>query len=83
MTVNCATDKFTVGGTVSGLANTVVLGNENGPDLFVNVNGKFAFPETLESRAAYDVRVRNHPIEPAQFCAVTSGTGNVAAADVT
>lgn len=85
VTVNCVSDKYTIGGTIMGLAGTVVLSNNGGADLPVNSLGKFAFPDALDSGASYDVQVRTQPSSPLQTCVVTAGTGTgkVAAADVT
>jgi len=43
VSVNCTTDRFTVGGTLSGLAagNSVTLINNGGGDLTVNADGGF------------------------------------------
>jgi environmental stress-induced protein Ves len=82
--VNCATDKFTVGGTVSGLKGTgLVLQNNAGDNVTVNADGTFAFPTTLTSAAAYAVTVKTQPSNLSQTCTVTNGTGNVTSANIT
>jgi large repetitive protein len=82
--VDCATDKFVVGGIVSGLAGTVVVQNRAGDDITVSANGSFAFPTTVASGAAYDVTVLSQPDAPSQTCTVTSGgSGTVTDADIT
>ncbi len=83
VTVNCATNSYTVGGTVSGLAGTVVLRNNGGDDLTLSTNGAFAFATPVASGGAYAVTVQTQPGSPSQTCVVTSGSGTVAGANVT
>lgn len=81
--VNCSDQKFAIGGTISGLEGTgLVLQNNAGDDLPVNVNGTFAFAAPLEDRASYAVTVKSQPTNKWQTCAVTGGAGTVAAAPV-
>lgn len=81
--VNCAPSRFTVGGTVTGLGGKgLVLQNAGGAELAVTANGGFAFPETVETGAAYDVTVKAQPKDLTQTCTVTSGSGTVGKADV-
>lgn len=81
--VDCATDRFTVGGLVSGLAGTVVLQNNGGDDITISSNGSFAFPSTIASGDSYEVTVATHPDAPSQTCTVSSGAGTVTDADIT
>ena len=74
ITVNCATNRYTLGGTLSGLNGTVVLKNGT-QEVTVTSNGTFAFPQTLLSGTAYDVQVKTPPA--IQDCTVTRGTGSV------
>lgn len=85
VTVTCVTSKFTVGGTISGLATgaSVILQNSGGDNLTRSVNGAFTFATSVNSGAAYAVTVLTNPSSPSQTCAVTVGAGNVAAANVT
>jgi len=69
----------TVGGTVSGLAGTLVLQNNAGDDLKLTADGKFTFSTAAAEGSAYDVSVRTQPLW--QFCSVTKGSGT-ASADV-
>jgi hypothetical protein len=81
--VNCATDTYAIGGTISGLAGgSVKLQNAGGDDLLVNANGPIAFATPLPTGAPYDVAVVDQPTNPNQTCVVTNGAGNVAAANV-
>jgi cysteine-rich repeat protein len=83
VTVNCTTNSYTVGGTVTGLVGSVVLQDDGANDLTVNANGSFAFPVGLPSGAAYAVTVLTQPPSPAQTCIVSQGTGTIASANVT
>ncbi len=80
--VNCDADKFTISGTVTGLAGTgLVLQNNGGDDLSVT-SGSFAFATTVASGQMYNVKVLTQPAGPTQSCLVTGGTGAIAAADI-
>ncbi|WP_309889340.1 hypothetical protein [Archangium sp.] len=79
ITVNCATNSYTLGGTISGLNGTVVLKNGT-QEVTVTSNGTFAFPQTLLSGTAYDVQVKTPPA--IQDCTVTRGTGSVGSGNV-
>lgn len=82
--VNCATGTFAIGGTVSGLAGSgLVLQNNNGDDLRIAGNGPFQFAGLLASGAGYNVRVKIQPANPAQACAVTNNSGTVGNSSVT
>ncbi len=71
--------KHFVGGTVSGLAGSVVLQNNAGDDLTLTADGNFTFASALNEGAAYEVSVGAQPLW--QFCKVSKGSGN-ASADV-
>lgn len=79
--VACARTLFKIGGTVTGLRNTLVLQNNLGDDLTLTASGTFQFATGLQSGAAYAVTVKTRPA--GQVCAVTASAGTVAAADVT
>ncbi len=73
---------YTIGGSVSGLAPGLTVTLANGADaLPVTASGAFTFPTAVFGQAAYAVSVRTQPA--GQTCAVGSGTGTVAAANVT
>ncbi len=79
--VSCVTNRYQVGGTVSGLGNApVVLQNNAGDDLSVASNGVFTFATSLLSGASYAVTVKTSPA--GLFCFVTLGTGTISNADV-
>jgi hypothetical protein len=81
--INCATNAFLVGGTVTGLAGTLVLHNNGTDTQTITTNGSFSFPTPVTSGGAYAVTVLTQPATPSQTCAVSSGTGSVATANVT
>ena len=85
VTVSCATNRYQIGGAVSGLAGSGLRLRNNGGDEIELAPGatSFAFPARVESGGAYAVTVSAQPTSPSQSCAVTGGSGTVAAADVT
>jgi alpha-tubulin suppressor-like RCC1 family protein len=72
---------FTVGGTLAGLATgaSVVLQNNGVSNLTLSNNGAFTFPAAVNGGGAYAVTVLAQPSNPAQTCAVTSGSGTLSA----
>jgi hypothetical protein len=84
VTVSCTTNApntYTVSGTVSGLAGTVVLTNSGGDNLSVVTDGSFTFATALTGGATYKVAVVTQP--SGQSCAVNNGSGTVGSANVT
>jgi N-acetylneuraminic acid mutarotase len=78
--VACTTTTFTIGGSVSGLAGSgLVLQNNGGDNLAVSANGSFTFKTAIASGASYSVTVLTQPSTPAQICTVTGGTGTASA----
>jgi hypothetical protein len=84
--VTCTTNKYTLGGTLSGLGAGKTLdlrapqpGAMNG--LILSANGAFTFPETLTNNTEYDVSVFAQPQN--QVCTVTNGHDAVSGANVT
>src|SRR5262249_52577049 len=67
--VNCATNTFSVGGTVSGLVGAVVLRINGINNLTVSANGTFTFSPPLADGTAYTVTVFTQPT--GQSCSVT------------
>ncbi len=84
VSINCTTNSFTIGGTVSGLVGTsLVLQNNGANDLAINSSGAFTFTTPILSGTDYAVTVAMQPLNPAQLCTVTGGSGTVGAANVT
>jgi len=75
---------YRVGGTVTGLAgrNFVLEDRAQAIELLVAADGSFEFNRNYGSGAAYDVRVKSPPVDPAQVCTVLRGSGTVAAVSV-
>ncbi len=80
--VNCGTNSYTAGGTVTGLGGALVLQNEGHSDLTVTANGSFAFSPQA-SGTPYSVTIKTQPSSPVQVCTVTNGSGTVTNASVT
>lgn len=85
VSIACANQAFTIGGTVSGLSGTtgVVLQDNGGDNLTVKASGSFTFKTPVSAGATYAVTVLTQPSTPTQTCTVTSGTGTVVASNVT
>ena len=75
---------FTIGGTVSGLAGSgLVLQNNAEDDLPIGVDGDFTFPMPLVDGSDYAVTVLTQPGEPDQACEVNDGSGAISGVDIT
>ncbi len=82
--VACASNRFTIGGRVTGLAGSGLEVQLNGGnDLSIVSSGAFAFETALQDGAAYDVSVRRQPTNPSQVCTVGNNAGTVAGGNVT
>src|SRR6185503_16853054 len=86
VTVDCAVDRFTVGGNVSGLAGTLVLalqddGGAELDEITANATGSYA-STSLASGQRYQMVVKTQPTSPVQTCTVQHATGQIAGADV-
>lgn len=79
--VVCATNAYTVGGTLSGLSGTVVLQNNGADNTSLNADGAFTFATPVASGGSYDITVLSQPA--AQTCTVLNGSGTLAGANVT
>ena len=72
---------YTVGVTVTGLAGSgLVLQNNGGDDIAVSVAGTVNF--YTFSGTAYAVTVKTQPSSPTQNCVVTNGSGTVATSNI-
>lgn len=74
---------YTIGGTVSGLTASGLTLDDNGGDTLTVSSGatSFTFATKLQSGASYAVTVASQPT--GETCAVSSGSGAVASANVT
>jgi len=79
VTVNCTTNHYTVGGSISGLGSgrSVVLQDNGGDNLTATASGAFSFATKIASGSAYAITVLTQP--NGQNCAVTSGSGTISA----
>ncbi len=84
ITVTCATNRYALGGTASGLTGAgLVLSSPGLPDLSVpSGSSSFSFQGGIPSGSSYAVTVKTQPSNPAQTCIVTNGTGTVGTSDV-
>jgi|GEM_PF-6457189 hypothetical protein len=72
--VTCTTATFTIGGSVSALAGTgLVLQNNGGNNLTITANGPFTFSTSISSGSTYNVTVLTQP--SGQTCTVANGSG--------
>lgn len=84
VSITCTTTQFTVGGTVTGLAGSgLVLQNNGGDDKTITADGAFTFATSVDSGDMYAVTVSTQPSAPVQVCTPTNATGTVAAAAIT
>ena len=81
--VACTANKYTIGGTVSGLnpSTSVTLLDNGGNALTVSANGSFTFTTAIASGSTYSVTVGTQPT--GETCTVTNGSGTVGSANVT
>ena len=69
---------YTVGGTVSHLTGSgLVLRNNAGETLRVSAPGPFTFATKVADGGSYTVTVSSQPMNPAETCVVTRGTGTI------
>jgi 6-phosphogluconolactonase (cycloisomerase 2 family) len=81
--VNCTTNFYTVGGSVTGLVGTGLVLQTNGTNnVPVATSGNYIF-STLASGTNYTVTVMTQPTNPAQTCTVANDTGQVSTANIT
>jgi len=81
VSVVCAANTFTLGGTVSGLSGTVILQRAGGEALSISANGDFAFPTPVAEGSTYAVIAKAQPA--GGTCTVSQGSGVVGSANVT
>lgn len=82
--VTCETNKYTIGGTVTGLDGQVILHNVLPglpyDSLAIDADGPFTFNKSVKDESDYAVSISQQPAF--QKCIVTQGSGTLAAADV-
>ena len=81
--ITCATNTYTLSGTVSGLTGSgLVLQNNQGDDLAIPANGDFTFATALADGSDYSVSVLAQPQNPSQTCLVSDGHGTLEGRDI-
>jgi hypothetical protein len=84
VTVTCANDAYSIGGTVSGVIGSgLVLRNNGADDLVIDGEGPFTFATPVPSGQTFTVTVADQPTGPTQTCTVTGHSGTVGGAPVT
>ena len=80
--VICSTSTYTLGGTVSGLANgsQISLDENSTLPLIINSNGNFTFPTPIAYGGSYSVTVNAQP--NGQTCTISNGSGNNVAGNI-
>ncbi|WP_116812067.1 DUF4369 domain-containing protein [Steroidobacter cummioxidans] len=81
VSVTCATNAYTVGGTLSGLSGSATLQNNGADSLTLNTDGSFTFSTPTAAGAPYNVTVASQP--GGQTCVVSNGTGIMGTSNVT
>jgi N-acetylneuraminic acid mutarotase len=82
VSVVCTPEVYGVGGSVGGLmpGRSLVLQDNGGSNTTVSADGAFSFSAGVPSGSNYAVTVRSQP--DGQSCAITNGSGTIAAGDV-
>jgi sugar lactone lactonase YvrE len=80
--ISCATNKYTIGGTVTGASGPgLVLQNNLGDDLALPADGPFMFATSIDSGAMYSVTAKGFPV--GQACRIEKASGTVVSSNVT
>lgn len=82
ISINCTTNTYKLGGTVSGLVGKGLVLHQGSANLAISGNGLFAFSAPLQSGGSYSISVAAQPTSPAQTCTAGSGSGTIGSADV-
>lgn len=82
VSVTCATNSYTVGGTVSGLAGgqSTVLQNNGADNKTISASGAFTFTTSVAQGATYSITVLTQP--STQTCTITNGSGTMGGSNV-
>lgn len=80
--VTCVTNQYSVSGTLSGLAGSgLVLQNNGGDDQLLTANGGFSFT-AQDDGSGYHITVASQPSNLSQTCAVSNGSGMLAGTNI-
>ena len=81
VSVDCSSNTYNIGVTVSGLiAGGLVLEDNGGDNLTINTNGSVNFATPIASGSAYDVTFLSQPT--GETCAITGGSGTVTSSNI-
>jgi 6-phosphogluconolactonase (cycloisomerase 2 family) len=86
ITITCATNSYTLGGSVSGLTGSGLIISDGVESITISSAGSFSFPTKLETGKNYAITIKTQPVStPPQNCTLrdSSGAGTVGSADVT
>ncbi len=81
--INCTTNGFLIGGTVTGLLGTGLQLQNGAETITIAADGPFRFSTALPFGTPYYVHVLTLPRAPAQGCFVVNGLGLIAGEDIT
>ena len=83
ISIDCITNQYRIGGTVSGLNGSGLVLINNGRDsLPVVSNGTFTFSTALDDGADYAVLVAAQPTGLSQTCSASTNVGKLAGGDI-
>jgi len=80
ISVNCVNNTYNVGGSITGLQDSLTLQNNEGDDLNLNSSGSFTFDTEITRGSSYLVTILSQPI--GQTCMVSNGSGTIDIADI-
>lgn len=83
VSVNCTTNTYDVGGSITGLTGTGLQLRLNGGAAQAVSGATFTLAPQVASGQMYTVTVGANPTSPSQTCVVSNGTGTIGAADIT
>ncbi|MGD0417459.1 MAG: choice-of-anchor D domain-containing protein [Terriglobales bacterium] len=84
-TLTVTPSSFTIGGTITGLAGSGLVLQDNGGNNLTIAGGStsFMFSTSIVTGGTYSVAVLTQPTSPAQTCAVSNGSGTAANGNIT
>ncbi|MBL4799594.1 MAG: hypothetical protein JKY50_19495 [Oleispira sp.] len=82
--ITCVAQQYTVGGTVTDLTGTnLVLQNNAGDNLTIDISGAFTFATPIDDLSAYSVTILTPPNTPTQPCRISNNQGTITGANIT
>jgi len=80
--VTCVTQKYQIGGTVSGLGGgSLVLQNNSGDNITVSADGSFVFPTLLDDESTYLVSIFSSSINADLVCTPNNNNDKLKGSD--